>query len=144
MSVRRNRYLFAALLALAACSGQADTATRQQDGSPQASFSDEDRRAARALSVGGPEARATGSPGFYATLCSLALKSIDERLQDSGLLSAEQNRAFARAREIYAGRAAAGSASERDDWRREVEATYPNPNERTRFTIGCLKDLTGT
>lgn len=131
--------------ALSACSPPQVPAAPRQQAQAKMQFSDEDRRIARALSLGGGEIKKTRDPRFYATLCGLALASVAERMQNSTLLSAEQSRAFSQAQNIYARRAADGStAAERQAVSKEVEADYPDPADRARFAIGCLRDLVQT
>lgn len=129
-----------ALGVLGACS--ADGAPAENvEGPQQRVFSEDDRRVARALSVGRNDLSTSLSPQFRATLCGLALEAIEERMQ--GALSAEQQQAFAQAQTLYRQRATAGlSREERRRTISEVEASYPDDGERARFAISCLQDLT--
>lgn len=141
MSAPGPTAILATLLALTGCSAAREPAADQP---PQKEFSAEDKRIARRLSLGGGETREASSPRFYATLCTLALDSIAERIQDGGMLSGEQSRAFAQAHALWARRAAEGAApAEREAARKEVEEAYPEPASRARFAIGCLRDLAG-
>lgn len=134
----------AALCILAGCTPSADEDRARQDTSAQRTFSAEERRIARALSLGGDEVRDRSSPQSYAMLCSIALEAIGARLESGNLLSAEQRQAFTAARRMYSERATAGiSRQEQDALRREVEAAYPETGDRARLGIGCVRSLTG-
>ena len=125
---------------LGACSADS-TPVEKTDVPQQPVFSEEDRRVARALSVGSNDLSPSLSPQFRAALCSLALEAIEERLQ--GSLSEEQRQAFAQAQSLYRQRARAGvSQEERRSTLSEVEASYPEQSERARFAISCLQELT--
>jgi hypothetical protein len=140
--IRRLSLMLTGLLPLTACSAPAATPGREQQAQRQREFGEDDKRIARALSIGGGEVRAGKSPRFYATLCGLALASIAERMQDSGILTAEQSRAFAQAEALYARRAADGATrAERDAIQLEIDTLYPEPGDKARFAIGCLREL---
>ncbi|MCH2486333.1 MAG: hypothetical protein MK010_01120 [Erythrobacter sp.] len=108
--------------------------------SQQQTFSDEDKRIARLLSVGSDDIDESASPQYRATLCSLALQTIEERMR--GALSDEQRQAFAQAQSLYDRRARTGvSAEDQQQTRDEIETAYPDESDRVRFAIGCLQDL---
>jgi hypothetical protein len=137
----RSMLLAAALLALSACSTSADSPQPEQ-ATVQEHFSDEDKRIARALSLGGDDILGKATPQYEAALCSLALAAIEDSVKDRGLLSSEQRRALRQAEALYQRRAVAGlSAEELEQTRNDVEADYPEPRVRARFAIGCLRDL---
>ena len=108
--------------------------------SQRQTFTEEDKRVARLLSVGNDEIDESASPQYRATLCSLAFQAIEERMR--GALSDEQRQAFAQAQSLYDQRARAGISEEDAQLTRdEVETAYPDESDRARFAIGCLQDL---
>lgn len=108
-------------------------------------FTSEEKRIARALSIGGNDIRKAHPPQYSAILCSLALAAIEERMQSADLLSAQQQHAFAQAKELYRNRAVAGiSQEEFERTQADVENAYPDERDRSRFAIGCLRDLSST
>lgn len=134
----------AAVFALAGCTASPDTADADREPQAPRTFSAEERRVAQALSVGGSDVREASSPRSYAMLCTMALDTLGTRMEDGALLSAEQRQAFAAARRIYRERATGGlSREEQDALRREVETAHPEPGDRARFGIGCLRELAG-
>lgn len=138
---RRFELLPVALLMLSACSDSVE-ATDPQSLSTQV-FSSEDKRVANLLSIGQSNSDAEATPQYRATLCSLALAVINERVQASGALSEEQQRAFSEAQALFQRRATAGlSLEESGRTRKQIEERYPEPTDRARFAIGCLRDLT--
>lgn len=105
-------------------------------------FTEEEQRIARTLSIGEQVSDAEASPREESILCDLALTSIEERMQNSGVLSVEQRKAFASAQAYYRRRAASNiSATELHNVRKDVEASYPEPSDRARFAMECLRDL---
>ena len=131
-----------ALIALSltsACSSNAVPVEKTETSTPKV-FSDEDKRAASLLSVGGDDIDSSASPQYRATLCRLALETIEDRMRMA--LSGEQREAFAQAQSVYRQRASTGFSSEEQRLtREEVEAAYPDENDRARFAIGCLQAL---
>jgi hypothetical protein len=131
-----------ALIALGmvgACSSN-EAPEEKTETSQQRTFTEEDKRIARLLTVGSDEIDESASPQYRATLCSLALQAIEERMR--GALSDEQRQAFAQAQSLYDQRARAGiSAEDAQLTRDEVETAYPDESDRARFAIGCLQDL---
>ena len=139
---RTARTLPLILLALVgACSPVSDQAER--DELPlRTKFSDEDRRIARTLSVGSNSIRGDASPQYRAMVCNLALATIADRMRVSGVLTQEQQKAFAQAQSLYRRRSEAGlSMEERDQLQSDVEATYPNDSDRAKSAIECLRDM---
>lgn len=127
-------------LALGGCSATPEH--KQEPPVTKRTFSDEDKRVARALSVGSEIQTGNVTPQYEAQLCSLALGAIAERLRDSGSLSAQQLEGFERARNVFRQRAATGlSPEEREKTRNDVEAAYPDQSDRARVAIGCLRKL---
>lgn len=136
-----TRLLPAAALMLTACSISTDAPEQRQSAAPKI-FSVEEKRIARALSIGGNDIDASAAPQYQATLCSLALAAINDRLRNSGALSAEQQQALRQAQAHFQRRSTTGlSLEERSQTRKEVETAYPEPADRARFAIGCLRDL---
>lgn len=129
------------IVLLAACSVESET-VQNEVYSQDKSFSDEDKRIARALSLGDAGNVGTGTPQYQATLCLLALNSIEDRLLESGILTVEQQRAFSKARDLYGRRSKTGVSKDAQEKNlRDVEAAYPDAANRARFAIGCLRDL---
>lgn len=135
-------FMMATLLALPACSNDSDTAAKPRQNARSNSFTAEDKRIARRLSIG-TASLAEASVGGRAVLCGLGLEAIDSRLKSSGALSPQQGQAFDRAREIYRRRAIAGypSAADVAEARRRAELDYPTTGDRARLAITCLRDL---
>lgn len=128
-----------ALCMVGACSSN-EAPTKNTKTSQQQTFTDEDKRIARLLSVGSDDIDESASPQYRATLCSLALQAIEERML--GVLSDEQRQAFAQAQSLYDQRARTGmSAPDQEQTRDEIETAYPDDSDRVRFAIGCLQDL---
>lgn len=77
-------------------------------------------------------------------LCAMALDTLGTRLEDGALLSTQQRQAFTTARRVYRERATSGlTRGEQDALRHEVETSHPEPSDRARFGIGCLRELAG-
>lgn len=130
------------LLALSACSAVSDVQQKQERSVKRYDFSEEDKRIARALSIGSEVHKSNAPPQYEAALCNLALATIAEQLRNSDLLSAQQLKAFEQAQSVYRRRAAAGlSPEEREKTRNDVEAAYPDHSDRARFAMGCLREL---
>lgn len=126
---------------MGACSS-ADVPKANGDMSYQKEFTADDKRVAKVLSIGGEDSIPDASPQYRATLCSLALESIADRMLGEGILTNEQQEAFTSAQSLYSRRAAANaSVEERAQLVSDVETSYPNRSERARFAIGCLRDL---
>jgi hypothetical protein len=126
------------LSACYAANSQAD----QTKVTEQRAFAPEDKRVARVLSIGGQESTVNDSPQYGATLCKLALETIESRMNGGGILTDEQQRIFAQAQSLYRQRASAGVSREtQEQTQNEVETAYPNEGDRARFAIGCLRDL---
>lgn len=137
------KFMVAASLALTlnACGAAADV---RRDDQPMAgrTFSEEDKRIARYLSIGNEIMTTRSTPQFEAALCGLALETIAEQLRQSGSLSPRQLQAFERAQGIFRARAQTGlTPQERAKTRREVEAAYPDRVARARVAMGCLRGL---
>ncbi len=134
-----------ALLLAASCAPE--TATAPQAASVDTvEFDADDRRAAQALSIGN-QAALTGAATAYdrALLCSIALDSLTEQLQERGALTAEQQRAFGEVRRLYERRldqsAGSKTAEERSRDREQAEEANPEPSTRAQIAIGCLRQL---
>lgn len=126
---------------LGACSAS-NAPSGSADTTPRRNFSAEDKRVARVLSIGGEDRSADVSPQYRAALCSLALESVQDRMQGGGLLTNEQQRIFAQAQSLYKQRATIDlSPEEQEQTLSEVETAYPNQSDRVRFAIGCLREL---
>ena len=128
-----------ALSIVGACSSS-EAPEEKTETSQQRTFTEEDKRIGRLLTVGSDEIDESASPQYRATLCSLALQAIEGRMR--GALSDEQLKAFAQAQSLYDQPARAGASAEDAQLTRdEVETAYPDESDRARFAIGCLQDL---
>lgn len=143
----RRQALFCALgtLLLTACSPETTPAS-QPSQTPVREFSAEDKRAARALSIGN-QAALTGAATAYdrALLCNIALDSLTEQLQERGALTTEQQRAFAEVQQLYERRLAQASGGKSQEQlatdRTEAEEANPEPSTQAQIAIGCLRQL---
>ncbi len=133
--------LFAAAIALAACSPEIDE-PQQGRSVPSRDFTAEDKRVAQALSLG-EGALGQASMEGKALLCNLGLEAIRPRLEQSGALTSEQRQAFDRASEIFAKRARDGyhTPARLAEARRGAEIDYPDTSDRARLAIACLRGL---
>lgn len=110
-------------------------------------FSEDDRRAARALSIGNVRTVAmTDNPLDQAVLCSLAIGEIAERMQTSGMgLTQEQIEAVIMAKKIYDRRAIAAARTKPADAiqtaRARIAEANPEPSARAQTAIACLRQL---
>ena len=136
----RSLLTVTASLTLAACSPPTDSTAPEPV--TQKIFSAEEQRIASALSIGTYRSDANASPQYRALLCSLALAAVRARLGDNGALSADQRAALALAQTLFERRFVKGVApAERNRMRNDLEAAYPEPGDRARFAIRCLRDL---
>lgn len=107
-------------------------------------FSDDDRRAAQALSLSKSSVETAASPGDQARLCSLAIKSLADRFRTVGSPNPALIETLDRAEQIYSARAArsgdgaGGGQTGRDDAALEILA---DPADRARMALGCLQEL---
>ncbi len=111
-------------------------------------FSDEERRAALALSIG-DNARIASVEGAYdrALLCSNAIDSITAQVREAGALTSEQLRVMDQAGTIFANRLrrmAEGEGKSAVDIAgdlRRMEAEDEQPGGNARVAIACLQQL---
>lgn len=135
------------LVSVTACSGDDESATDVAKASaPQ--FSEEDKRAARALSIGDSRAiESSDSPYAQALLCNHAVQSIATRLRSAGSLNAEQLRGFDQTRVFYErqvlglGKQEGKSASQIQQDRQETATANPDAAANARLAIACLQML---
>ena len=143
LDILRRTVLVAFFPALISCAGPDPAKIEEEGNREQQTFSVEDKRIARALSIGGDELIDSQEPVYKAMLCSMALEAIEVKMEGSGLLNAEQQELFAGTRRIYASRAEEGlSTAETGDIRRRIELQYPDASDRARFAVGCLREFT--
>ena len=140
-SLYRLLQLAGTAIALTACS-VSDSQQEQEQSLTRQEFTAEDKRVARVLSIRDQTASRGATPQYTAALCSLALAVIGDRLAESDLLSSQQTEGLKQAQDLYRRRATAGlSDQERKKMRSDIEAAHPEPSDRARFAIGCLRDL---
>lgn len=133
-------------LLLAAC-GSSEPAPVPGEMADQArEFSEEDKQAALALSIGNVQALSTEtSPYERALSCSIALESVYAQLSESGQLDTAMVNAIEQVRTMYNNRvqqlgsaenkSTADIAAERLQRAEEI----PEPSERGQIAIGCLR-----
>lgn len=110
------------------------------------SFSDDDRRAARSLSIGNVGAlESLTSPFEQALLCSLALEEMIGRVGESGIAIPDaQKKVLDQARRIYERRASEGAQEAEaglQEARQRIKDRYPEPAQRAQISVGCLQKL---
>lgn len=134
---------------LAGCSSSDSTANKLPSDNPPEEFSIEDRKAARALSIGDDLALdKVQDPGSQARMCSLAIEDITAKLRQTGGLTNAQLSALEGARRYYARQASSPRERVSDD------AAFPsmpggsggedanaNPGNDVRIAIACLRRL---
>lgn len=133
--------LLAAALLQAACTDSKD-AQAPQPPSGVPNFTTEDKRVARALSVG-TGSLVQASPEGRAVLCTLALETVRPQMQASGALSGPQRQAFAQAIEVFRDRAARGygDPGKLAEARRRAEIDYPGAGDRAKMAVACLRSF---
>lgn len=145
----RDRYAVVLTAAICACllSGcsTSDPAPPSGNSGGAARFSAEDKRAARALSLGsGPDlGQVAQDPRQQALLCIAALGTIETRFGNTGAMSAEQTRALEQAKAVYRTKAGLAGRSPADVADALKKATRQSPDVMTsaRRAIGCLRNL---
>ena len=150
---RASRLTLACVLALAllASCSQGDsfgqTATATANGSP-ASFGEQDRLAARKLSIGSSTAfAAAAEPYEQALLCRSAIAAIGDRFRQSGTLGETQVRAIEQAEALYdrqlqtlgSRQGKSQGAVQRD--LEQARQDGPEIGEQARLAITCLQRL---
>jgi hypothetical protein len=135
------------LVSLTACSGGEESGRKAAE-AQERRFSEEDKRAARALSIGDSRAiEGSDSPYAQALLCNHAVQSIADRLRSAGSLNAEQLRGFDQTRAYYErqllgrGKLEGKSASQIQKDRQKTAAANPDPVANARLAIACLQML---
>lgn len=110
-------------------------------------FSDDDRRAALALSLSRSGAvAAQTNPYEQAVQCSLAIKFIVNRFGTAAIGNPEVIEALEKAQRIYADRAAASRSAQEDVSAEDNGDARPgeaiqDPADRARVALACLQDL---
>ena len=135
-------------LLLAAC-GSSEPAPVHREMADQArEFSEEDKQAALALSVGNVQALSAETSAYDRALsCSIALESVSTQLSESGQLDPAMVNAIDQVRTVYNNRvqqlgsaenkSTADIAAERLQRAEEI----PEPRERGQIAIGCLRAM---
>jgi len=111
-------------------------------------FSEEDKQAALALSVGNVQALSAETSAYDRALsCSIALESVSTQLSESGQLDPAMVNAIDQVRTVYNNRvqqlgsaenkSTADIAAERMQRAEEI----PEPRERGQIAIGCLRAM---
>ena len=111
-------------------------------------FSEEDKQAALALSVGNVQALSAETSAYDRALsCSIALESVSAQLSESGQLDPAMVNAIDQVRTVYNNRvqqlgsaenkSTADIAAERMQRAEEI----PEPRERGQIAIGCLRAM---
>lgn len=150
--LRATSVLFLALVLSAACSDGGDAAAAPPAGDtpqePAREFSEADRRAARALSIGsGTTVEETDSAYAQALLCTNAISVLIDRFRESGGVTAEQLQAVEQAGALYDRQLRSLAGGERrtpDDVTRDLERTAADNPEiaaNARIALGCLQRL---
>lgn len=141
--ILRHIILAASLPALVSCAVSGDPPNQKDTERERKEFSSEDKRIARALSIGGDELIDSQDAAYKSRLCSMALEAIEDQMESSRLLNREQQETFASVRRMYSERASKGLSSEEQvEMRRRIEGQYPEVSDRARFVVGCLRELT--
>lgn len=136
--------LFLAVM-LAGCSAAQDserTAPSTEEPAPQ--FSDEDRLAARALSISNRDMQETGSPYDQAMACSSAIAALEERLRQADMITDEQLDVIGQAKAVYDRRirTLADQASAAGTGEDLQQAVLDNPpGGQALQAIGCIQRL---
>ena len=135
--------LAVALLALSSCSDLSTDADHRKTTDSQLNFSAEEKRIARRLSIRNDVIQDDTTAQFQAERCRLSLATIQVQMQNSGMLSAEQQRVFKQAQNLYRRRAEAELSSEEyEKTLADVKAKYPELSDRVPLAIACLRNLT--
>ena len=146
----RFEILLATSLALTACASERSPAPPSQQRASSTVFSNEDRRAARALSISNrPDLASLSSPYMRAIVCELAVETLGERMAEMDSLSAGQMAGFRRVQQDLArdiGKAAIREGKGQADIDRDKEQqrlTLSDPVARIPLAMGCLRNRAG-
>lgn len=108
-------------------------------------FSDDDKRAARSLSVANYTALETAAGPFErASLCSAAIGSIIEKFRETSASSNAQMQAFEQLKAYYDRRKASLKPKARDGpdpGRPAASEMPPTPGDQGRIAIACIRTL---
>ncbi len=145
---RKVELLFAPLL-LAGCGADTAAPVPSEKVGQARQFSDEDKRAAVALSVGSVQALSAETSAYIRSLsCSIALDSLYAQMSEGGQLDPAMLNAVEQVRTVYNSRVqqlgAAESKSSADiaaDRQQRAEE-IPEQRERGQIAIGCLRAMT--
>ncbi|WP_454598021.1 hypothetical protein [Qipengyuania sp. SM2507] len=112
-------------------------------------FSDEDKQAALALSIGNMQALSAETSAYDRSLaCSIALESVNAQLSESGQLDTAMVRAIEQVRMVYNNRVLQLGAAEGKSTadiaadRRQRAEEISEQSERGQIAIGCLRAMT--
>lgn len=133
---------------LTACSGNPSAGSIAVPQESTRQFSQADKDAARALSLGNNSTVAkAGTPYAQAILCSAAIESVAARFRGSGSLSEQQMHLIAEAKGIYDRRSreiAKGEGMSDNDIQRDVQqaaAENSDLGDNARAALACLQRL---
>jgi hypothetical protein len=139
---------FALALSVLGCTQASDDPGVAAAREKPASFTEEDKRAAMALSIGsGVDPGGNTSPYEQALRCSLAFRELSTRFADLGAAAEQQGRAMAQAEAMFdqrlerAAAQAGRSARQIADDRAKLDAELPEGTERARIAIACIREL---
>lgn len=143
MTPNAVRFLVFVVFLTAGCSQNGEDPRAKDKPTVIRSFSAEDKRIAKKLSVGAVAEVKSDNKAFDAIACQSALATLEEISSRSNLLSPEQSKAFELARAAYKRRelAAAVSPEERAKVVGEVELAYPDEGNQVRLAMSCLRAL---
>lgn len=129
------------IVCLSACAP--DPAATQPNREQQKVFSEDDRRVAQALSLGGGIEAASKDPADEAARCVIALNFIRTRLSAFAGVNSEQKNALDRAIHLYRTRAGEKSAPSKEFAAKlkAAESAMPNQADQARASLRCLQAL---
>lgn len=149
--LRRQQKSFALITLVslaAACSPPAAVTQGASTDQPARQFGAEEKRAARALSIGNdPALVGDATPYDRALRCSIAFEALAKKFVEAGSGSGPQLRAIGQARALFDRRAGTlarqanrTTAEMAGDRAKQAEA-FPEGPERARAAIGCIRQL---
>ena len=135
-------------LLLAACSSGEPAPAPGETPDRAREFSEEDKRAALALSIGNVQALSAETSAYdRAQTCSIALESVYAQLSESGQLDTAMINAIDQVRTVYnnqvqqLGSAENKSTADIAADRLQRAEEIPEPSERGQIAIGCLRAM---
>ena len=146
------RYILPAMLllpVLAACSSGRD-ATEMTVGGESREFSEQDKIAARALSISDSRTVSAGSPYTQALLCRNAMEVLGESFAQSGALSEQQMQGVGQAKAYFDGQLhelVGAEGKSPDDIGPDLEQVAQDNQDaaaNARIAIACLERLRET